>query len=264
MDQIEKQVLIDAASQEAISQVAHVLRIAPTRESVRPVMELAMGSDLVKVYKLSLYYAIEADRCFEQGAFFASCLLTAAANEAFLALTCFYEQNLVKTTSVFRGLHKPSKAFRDVIADCGLDRLIRISNELGWIPNDVVNAQLLEAIVTDFPKLARTVYPNWNQARIREKIGAFRGSPGAEMLKVMQDMRNLVHAPRWLKTGSILDDTEFEENCKLAVLAGREVVQCLSVRTTKALDQALKGLASFDHLPADVRGRVSDLMLRDI
>ena len=223
-----------------------------------------MGSDLVKIYKLSVYYAVEADRCFEQGAFFASCLLTVAANEAFLALTCFQEQDSVKATAAFRGLYKPSKAFRDVIADFGLDKLIKVSNELSWIPTDVVNAQLLKAIVSDFPKLAKTVYPNWDQAKIDEKIEAFRNSPGAEMLKVMQDMRNLVHAPRWLKTGSILDDIEFEANCKLAVLAGREVVQCLSVRTTKAFDSALQKLSDFDQLPADVKSRVSDLLLRDL
>jgi hypothetical protein len=264
MNQVEKHALIDAAGETAVNEVARVLGIAPTRESVRPAMELAMGSDLVKIYKLSVYYAVEADRCFEQGAFFASCLLTVAANEAFLALTCFQEQDAVRSTSPFRGLYKPSKTFREVIADFGLDKLIRVSNELGWIPPNVVNAELLEAIVTDFPKLAKTVYPNWDQAKIEDKVLAFRSSPGAELLKVLQDMRNLVHAPRWLKTGSILDDVEFEENCKLAVLAGREVVQCLSVRTTQAFDRALQQLCQFEQLPDDVKNRVSELLLRNI
>ena len=120
MDQKEKQALIDAASETAIKEVARVLQIAPTRESVRPAMELAMGSELMKLYKLCVYFAVEADRFFEQKTFFASCLFTVAASEAFLALICFHEQDSVRSTKAFRGLNKQSKTFSDVIADFSL------------------------------------------------------------------------------------------------------------------------------------------------
>ncbi|MBB5063302.1 hypothetical protein [Granulicella mallensis] len=261
---MDKEALIRTASTQAIDEIARVLRIEPTQNSVTPALKLAMGSDLMKAYKLSLYFGLEADRCFDQKAFFASCLLTAAANEAFLTLTCIQEEQAVMTTSIYRGLKKPSKTFRETIADLSLDKLIKISNELGWIPNDVVNPELLEAVIQDFPKLAETVYPNWNAAQVAQKVEAFRRAPGPEMLKVMQDMRNLVHATRWLKTGSLLDDTEFESNCKLAVIVGREVVLCFSLRSTRTFEANLQKLGKFEELPESVKARVRELLLSDI
>lgn len=87
-DEFDKQAIVKGAGDKAIAEVARLLNITPTLNSVKPVMEMAMGSDQVKMYKLSLFYGVEADRCFEEGAVIASCLLTAAASEAFLTFTC--------------------------------------------------------------------------------------------------------------------------------------------------------------------------------
>ncbi len=264
MNQLDKEAAIQQASAEAIKAVAATLKIEPTLASIKPALGYAMGLDVVTLYKISLQFGIEADQCFAHGAYFASCLLTAAGIEAFLTLMALQEEQAVSTTATYRGLKKPSKTYKDVVAEFTLDRLIKTSKELGWIPSHIVNQALLQAVTTDFPKFAETVYPKWTSHQVREKVDALAQDPGTEMLKVLQDMRNLVHAPRWLKHNSVLNEIEFEQNCKLAVLVGREIAQCISVRITQQFQTSLASLQSFESMPEQAKARVREMLLAGI
>jgi hypothetical protein len=53
---------------------------------------------------------------------------------------------------------------------------------------------------------------------LERKLEAIRKSPGNEMLRFSQDLRNLVHGPRWLRTASKFVEAEFQENWKLAMI----------------------------------------------
>lgn len=266
MNQSDKDAMIKDAGYKAVQAVANALNIEPAVESITPVLEAAMGLDMVKLFKLSLYFGFEADGCFEKEAYFASCLLTAAAIETVLVLICLQEEDCVSGTKLYRKLKDkaPSMAFKDIIGEFNFDKTINLSWSLGWIEQDVVNPELLQAVIEDFPKLASTVYPKWATEDIEKKLKNLVADPGTEMLKVLQDMRNLVHGARWLKLNSVLDDAEFMANCKLAVLVGREIMQCLSIRIVRKFQSSLENLLPFHSMPEEQKQRVRELLMGSI
>jgi hypothetical protein len=72
-----------------------------TPEMLTRLLVASMGKMRVELYRVSLFYGQEADKCREAGAYFSCCLMTASAIEALLAVLCLTCQKEVEgSTSI--------------------------------------------------------------------------------------------------------------------------------------------------------------------
>lgn len=113
--------------------------------------------------------------------------------------------------------------------------------------------QLLRAALTDFPLVVRNLYPDLNPQAQREKIAAFEAAPAAEMLKILQYLRNLVHPPRCIRIGVKFGAGEFESDCKFVFVIAIQVMACLFDSFRKKAETRL----------TDVEGLVRNLSPED-
>jgi hypothetical protein len=245
---MDKDKELQQASNEANEKIAAILGISSDPVKTYPLMQSALGTKRMTLFTLAVFCAYEMERCLNGGAYLAGCLMGVSANETLLSLMAvLLEQKVVGTVVYHRSAKE--KTYELTISHWRFDKLIHLSEELHWIPNDIVNPDLLEALLKDFPVAAATVYPKMGSIELERKLEAIRKSPGNEMLRFSQDLRNLVHGPRWLRTASKFIEAEFQENWKLAMIISTEVAKCLLARfgeeSSRILEEAktlLKGL----------------------
>jgi len=85
-----------------------------------------------RLAKISLFYHREAERCANSRAYFAACILTGAALEAFLLSMCYVEDRAVRRTLTHK--KKKFRSKRNRFFEFNLYQLISIAGELKWIP----------------------------------------------------------------------------------------------------------------------------------
>lgn len=117
---------------------------------------------------MSLFYHREAERCASKRAYFAACILTAAALEAILLSMCYIEDRTVRRTAIYK--QKRFKSGRNRFLEFNLYQLIGIAAELKWIP----------------PKEIRV---NGRKTTLQE------------LLHTVRNARNLIHPGVWAKEG---------------------------------------------------------------
>ena len=121
-----------------------------------------------RLAKISLFYQREAERCAENRAYFAACVLTGAALEALLLSMCYVDSRAVRRTAIYR--QKRFRSRRNRFFEFTLYHLIRIAAELKWIPS-------------------KEILLNGRKTTLQELLHAAR------------DTRNLIHSAAWAKEG---------------------------------------------------------------
>jgi hypothetical protein len=89
-----------------------------------------------RLAKMSLFYHREAERCIGERAYFAACILTAAALEAILLSMCYVEDRAVRRAAAYK--QKRFKFARNRFLEFNLYQLIGIAAELKWIPSNEI------------------------------------------------------------------------------------------------------------------------------
>lgn len=261
MDKVEA---LNVAGEDARNSIADLLGVDAQAILVDTALQSAMGRDRMTLYKLSLFFAKEMERCLDAGAYFAGCVAGASANEAILTLLALQFEDRVVLSKAYKGCDK-FETYRRTIGEWKFERLISLSDELKWIPSTLLDANLTAAIIEDFPHLAVTVYPEMTPDQVRRQCDAIQKSPGIEIVRLSQRMRNLVHAPKWLKANAKFDERELALNCRLAMIASAEISKCLlakfaeeSAKVLSAIRDVVAGSSpeQLDHLRTSIKDKL--------
>jgi hypothetical protein len=121
-----------------------------------------------RLAKISLFYHSEAERCANNRAYFAACILTGAALEALLLSMCYVEDRSVRRTPTHK--KKKFRSKRNRFFEFNLYQLISIAGELKWIPGKEIRL-------------------NGRKTTLEELLHAARQT------------RNMIHAAVWAKEG---------------------------------------------------------------
>jgi hypothetical protein len=231
-------------------------------ETLTKGFEASMGETRMELYRLSVFYGQESDRCRAAEAYFPACLMMASAIETLLGLFCLLSQKEVEKSDVYRSLcvgKKKKRSFEENILSAFFDNYIEIASSLQWIPSDVVDTEVLKAALQDFPLIVENFYPKESDDEKRKRRERFESNPGIEMLCMLQDMRNLIHGPRWTRLGMKAAYSDFEADCKFIYVISYQVLASLF---DTVISHANKGHAEIeaimDRLPPDFQ-----LLLRE-
>ncbi len=115
-----------------------------------------------------MFYHREAERCADNRAYFAACILTGAALEALLLSMCYIEDRAVRRTPTYK--QKRFRFKRNRFSEFSLYQPINIAAELKWIPAKEIR---LKGRETTLQKL----------------------------LHAARDRRNTIHPYAWVKEG---------------------------------------------------------------
>ncbi len=216
-----------AEGEKLTQAVGELLGVQLTPELATKLFEATMGKTSMELYRVSLMYAEEADKCRGVDAYFSASLMIASAIETLLALICLMTKDDVESSSEFRGWKtKKNASFQDKVLGAFFQEYIDVATGLDWVPSDAVDAELLEAAVQDFPLISSNLYPKDTKVQRVERVKRFQDKPGIEMLRILQDMRNLIHGPRWPRLG-VKVTSEFESDCKFVFVTSFQVMACL-------------------------------------
>ncbi len=89
------------------------------------------------------------------------------------------------------------------------------------------------------------LYPDLSEDDRHNKVERFAQSPGIEMLRILQHMRNFVHGPRWARVGITASADDLESDSKFAFVAASQVMFCL---TRTFIRLATDGLAKANEI----------------
>ncbi len=216
-----------AEGEKLTQAVGELLGVHLTPELATKLFEAFMGETSMELYRVSLVYSQEADKCRGAGAFFSACLMTASAIEALLALICLLAKEEVECSREFKGWKaKKNASFLDKVLGAFFQDYVGIATELDWLPSNAVDAELFTAALQDFPLISSNLYPKDSITEKVERGRRFQANPGIEMLRILQDMRNLIHGPRWPRLG-LKVTSEFEADCKFVFVVSFQVMACL-------------------------------------
>lgn len=162
-------------------------------------------SEFKKILRLREFYYCEARICQDAQAYIAGCVMLGAALEANLVAMVAIFQNDVATCKSL-----PHGKRRQPLLQWGLGKLLRVANELGWLPAYPIDG-------TPDPK-------DWS-------IGAHA--------QVVRILRNLVHPGRYLNDFPNYQITADELTASFKVLDGihLHLSAALSDRMRKAVKQ---------------------------
>jgi hypothetical protein len=70
-------------------------------------------------------------------------------------------------------------------------------------------------------------YPQMSNEKIDAGAAEFSTRPGLAMLRLVQELRNSIHAGPWVRGDRVLDLTHFEGWCRVAIRVSAEIRDCL-------------------------------------
>ena len=185
-----------------------------------------MDPKQVVVNDLALRCETEMIACDKAGQFLSGCLMGAAMNEALIALRCLIFEDRVKQTQHYAKAQQ-RETYAAMVGNWKFEHLIRVVDELSWIPNDVVAPEMLAALVEVYRELMPVSRPEMPAEKIESGAGEFKTRPGTAMLRLIQDLRNSIHAGAWIRGNRVLDITHFEGWCRVAIHVSAEIRDCL-------------------------------------
>jgi hypothetical protein len=150
----------------------------------------------------------------------------AAMNEALIALLCLLFEDRVKQTQFYLKAQQ-RETYAAMVGNWKFEHLIRVVDELSWIPGDVLAPEMLAALVEVHRELMPVSYPDMPAEEIEARAGEFKKRPGTAMLRLIQDLRNSIHAGAWIRANRVLDITHFEGWCRVAIHVSAEIRNCL-------------------------------------
>ena len=196
------------------------------RGQVTDTLRQIMNPKQVMVFDLALRCETEMITCDKNRAYFSGCLMGAAMNEALISLLCLLFEGRVKQTQQYaKAQHRATYAA--MVGNWKFEHLIRVVDELHWIPADVVAPEMLVALTEIYRELMPISYPGMSTEEIDAGAGEFRTRPGMAMLRLIQDLRNSIHAGQWIRGHRVLDLTHFEGWCRVATYVSAEIRNCL-------------------------------------
>ena len=193
--------------------------------------------------ELCKFYEAEMIRCRDGGAYFSGCLAGAAMIESFLLLFCFLEKNTVIASAKFPRSSRENKPYEEVASHWTLKELIPIAEELKWIGPEVVERDLVTALVDGYKEMLPTAIPNLSEEELNSVLQSLERHPDTALLVLMQSMRNLVHGGRCVRLRRRLWSEDFSDWAKLVMVLTVEVRDCLILRLGKAYEQYVRALA---------------------
>jgi len=248
---------IEGASQEVLRAVQQVVEAEP--EELIRMMRQCMDAQQLRMFDLALLCEAETIKAQGAGAHLAACLMGAAMNEAVLALMCLkYEPEVVATKQFVYSTRKKPREFRDVISDWRFEQFITVAEECDWIPREIVSEDIKMALAEGYKELMPVTHPEMTQPEIARGAESFYSYPGTAMLRTAQNLRNAIHAGRWMKSRSPLIVEDFTQWCQLATHLCGEIRLCLLKRVVdrdlKTAHEQMKRLSTtLDKLPPEFR-----------
>jgi hypothetical protein len=218
-----------------------------------------MDAKQLQMFDLAHFCEQETIRAQGAKAYLAACLMGAAMNEALLALMCLkYEPDVVATSQFKYSTRKKPRPFRDVIADWSFEQFINVAEERAWIPAGIVSQDIKVALAQGFRELMPITHPEMTEEAITRGAELFFVYPGTAMLRMTQDLRNAIHAGKWLRSKRAFVAEHFGEWCHFATILSGEIRMCLlhliMVRDSKvASDKMLELAKMLDRLPPEYR-----------
>lgn len=255
-DKLEK--LLDA-SNSLMSQFMDPGVTGISDEHIRQVMRRIMDPKEIQMFDLGLYCETEMLKAHRADAHMAACLMGAAMNEALICLMCLRFEEEVKGTEQFaNSTRKRLRPFRDVVGDWSLQQFNTVVEQCGWIPRDVVDDIFKQALADGFRELMPISHPEMTAEEIEAGAQCFFDSPATALLRMTQDLRNTIHAGKWLRDSKPFVPEHFTMWCKFATHLCGEIRLCLFQRILDAeLPKALEKLTDFNKminsLPPDTR-----------
>jgi len=223
---VDKQRDIEQASQSIVSHFQSLLPTSP--EEIRQAMRQCMDTKELLMFDLALFCEQETIRAQQSGAHFAACLMGAAMNEALLALMCLrYELDVVATNQFMHSTRKKPRPFRDVISDWSFEQFIKVAEEREWIPAEIVSQDIKIALAEGFRGLMPITRPEMTKEEIEKGAESFFQHPGTAMLRMTQDLRNAIHAGKWMRGKSSFVPEYLTQWCHFATLLSGEIRLCL-------------------------------------
>jgi hypothetical protein len=216
-----------AEGEKLTQAIGDLLGVQLTPELATKLFEIAMGETCMGLYRVSLLYAQEADKCRGADAYFPASLMIASAIETLLALICLMAEEEVKRSSKYKSWKtRKNTSFQDKVLGAFFQDYIDVATDLDWVPSSAVDAELLKAALQDFPLICSNLYPNDSSVQRIERLEKFQTRPGVEMLCILQGMRNLIHGPRWPRLG-VKVTADFDADCKFVFVVSFQVMACL-------------------------------------
>jgi hypothetical protein len=222
----DKQKDIENASAEVLEALKGF--IPSGSEDIVAAMRRCMDPMELQMFDLATFYEQEVLMAQQAGAHLAACLMCGAMNEALLALMCLkYEPEVTATSQYRNSTRKKPRPFRDVIGDWHFEQFINVAEERDWIPADIVDDRAKTALADGFRELMPITHPAMTKKEIERSAQAFFQYPGTALLRFTQDLRNAIHAGRWMRTKRQFVAEHFAEWCRFGTLLAGEVRMCL-------------------------------------
>lgn len=217
--------------------------------------ELARFKDFLpenfrKLHDLCLFLEAEFLKCDKAKAYFSGCLSGAAMIEAFLLMLCWLNKDEVIATAVYRK-HAKARQFDAVWGSLSLELLIEIAETLKWIPSDLVKADLSMAIALSYEEIA--ISKGLDTEAIAEGKQALLHHPATALFGLMRDLRNCLHAGRWIRQNKAFSPEPFDEWSHLGVVLIAEIRDCLIIKMTRDIQ------AKFAKSVAELEGSIAKL-----
>ncbi len=223
------------------------------------VYRAALGETRSQLYEVAQLFAAEADKGRNAGGYFSATLMIASAIETLLALTCLLSEKEVARSGAYRSLKgKKKRNFEEKILSAFFSDLIEIAIDLNWIVSSDLDQTVINAVKTDMPVFADGIYPSDSAEERMLRIERLDTNPGVEMLSVLQDIRNLIHGPRWPRLSIKADPVAFEDNCKFAFVVSYQVMMCLFGTITR---KAFAGIEDVKAMLQDMPPQLQDLVM---
>jgi hypothetical protein len=149
--------------------------------------------------------------------------------EAFLLMLCWLNKDAVMATTVYRK-HAKTRGFDEAWGSLSLESLIEIAETLKWIPADLVKTELRTAIGLSYEEIAIAKELDANE--IAKGKEALMLHPAIALFDLMRDLRNCLHAGRWIRQKKAFNPEPFDEWAHLGVVLIAEIRDCLLVKCT--------------------------------
>jgi hypothetical protein len=201
------------------------------------VEKLVLPPRIFTLRKLAVYYEGEMLAAKDAGSYFASCVMSAAMLEAFLLLLCHLKQEDVKHTSCYsKRFGNKTDLFDRMICIIGLEELVEISAELGWIPANVVDEQLQAALANAYLGVVAELRPKTSHKARADHRAALARHPAYSLMLILNLVRNRIHPGRWIREDHELrDENALSGWAHFAIIAAAHIRDCLIRQQNEAI-----------------------------
>ena len=223
---LNKQKDIETQSAGIMRTFESLLSVSP--DEIIQAMRRFMDQKELQMFDLAHFCEQETIKAQQAGAHFAACLMGAAMNEALLALVCLkYETEVMATNQFKYSTRKKPRPFRDVIANWRLEQFLNVADECKWIPAAIVDKGLKLALAEGFRELMPVTHPELTEEEIARGAESFLLYPGTAMMRMTQELRNCIHAGKWIRGKSSFVAERLSEWCHLGTILSGEIRLCL-------------------------------------